>query len=503
VNAPVAVASHYTPSAWQQEFHDLDVNEALGAGSAGPGKSLCLLMDCNERILAEHRRQMLPPSDPLWVARGESKGWALHLRRTYLMLKQTIARAKVIFTAMDPGVKWVDDGMTAIFTSGYKYEFGHCQKPDDWEKYQSNQYDWIGFDELTQFEKEQYDQIKARCRSSDPVLRRMCWVRSMSNPLMRRTSKEDFVVSDPHWVRKYFVDPEPSGRKKIRKFVKRRNGERIERTRIYLPASLYDNPDPNFVADYEAQLLDQPDHIRAALLHGNWYVTPGSFFGQWWVSRIHECDPFSIPKEWPIFRAMDWGFKSQAVVHWFAVDPEDTLYVIYELNFRLKRAPEAAEMILDVERKLGLPTRQGSVLTGPADDQLWEDKGDSGKSKAEEFAEKGIVWVKANKQRRRRNAELMVGRMKDHNRGQTRPGIVWFSCCKEAIKTIPSIGTDPKDSDCPADGGDDHWLDTDLYGCEYASRERPEVPRKDDEDSVWPTEIEETPRRTSVGGYFR
>lgn len=460
-------------------------------------------MDCNLRILQEHKRMFLDRDDPLFLERGSSKGWALHLRRVFPMLKQTLDRARKVFNAMDPGVKWTEEGMVATFTSGYKYEFGHCQKPGDWEKYQSNQYDWIGFDELTQFEKEQYEQIKTRLRSSDPLLMRMLYARSMSNPLMRREAGEDFVVRDPHWVRRYFVDPDRRGRKEIKRKLVRASGDVVYESRIYLPAALYDNPDKDYVAQYEKRLLGAPPHIRAAMLYGDWYVTPDSFFGRHWNQRIHVCAPFKIPSSWPVFRSMDWGFKSQGVCHWYAMDPDGTLYVIYELNFRLKYADEVADMIIDVEKKLGLPVKYGSALTGPADDQLWEDKGDTGVSKAATMALKGVRWVKANKKRRRRNAELVVKRLVDHENGTVVPGLVVFENCRRLIETLPAIGTDTKDSENPADGGEDHWADSLMYGTEFASRERPTVERDETDDWGEPEPEASTAHNYTSYGYYR
>lgn len=489
----------YEPSKWQQEFHDLPHDEALGAGSAGPGKSLCLLMDCNERIVLEHERAA-NPSHRFRTGKGQSKGWALHLRRTFPMLEQTLERAHQYFKAIDPDVKWDGDSHTFKFWSGLKYTFGHCQKLNDWEKYQSNQYDYICFDELTQFDEEQYNQIKTRLRSSDKLLMRMLKVRAMSNPLARRLAGEDFVIRNPHWVRDRFVKPFPSGRETIVRRFKNKLGKEIKRTRIYLPASLYDNPDADFVAQYEAQLLDQPDHIRAAMLYGDWFVSPDSFFGMHWDKRIHVCDPFRIPDDWPIFRSMDWGYRVQGALHWYAQDPDGTLFVIYERMFRMKDAAEMAKEILQIEEDMGLPSRRGSRLTGPADHNLWEERGDTGKSKAEVMAAMGVNWVKASKKRKQRNAELLVARLRAHHKGTTKPGIVFFRSCQQAIMTLPAIATDPNDPNVPLDGPGDDAPDSVLYGCEYASRDRSTIRREEPDD--FDDDDAPKPERRGNFGYY-
>ncbi len=46
----------YKASPWQERFHSLKVDEALGGGSAGGGKSLCLLADPLQQIIVQHKR---------------------------------------------------------------------------------------------------------------------------------------------------------------------------------------------------------------------------------------------------------------------------------------------------------------------------------------------------------------------------------------------------------------------------------------------------------------
>ena len=94
------LALAYDPSPWGREFHSLTMDEALGGGSQGPGKSLALLMDANEQILVEHARAK--DGEIRW---GHSVGWALHLRREFPRLQQSIRRSELIFPRLDPGIK--------------------------------------------------------------------------------------------------------------------------------------------------------------------------------------------------------------------------------------------------------------------------------------------------------------------------------------------------------------------------------------------------------------
>lgn len=452
-------------------YHSRTEDEVLGAGSAGPGKTFVLIHDALQQVQVEHERAFLPKNHPDYQEHGASMGWCLYLRRTTPRLEHAIGLSHKIFPNVDPGARWVGAPKnTWTFTSGYKYQFGHCNDRNDWEQFTSFEFSQVNWDELVEFEKIQWDEVNGRCRSSDHIMRRMKKIRAMSNPVRNETPNDNIQVSDPQWVRKYFVEPWPEGLRPIHKPLVENGVTLGYHSRIYLPATLDDNPNKEFVADYKRTLLGKPEHIRQALLYGNWWITVGSFFGKAWNERIHVCQPFKIPSSWPRFRSMDWGFKLPGCVHWWAMDPDGNLYCERELTFQEKTDIEVAKEIESFEREARLWDHGGSKTTGPADSQLWERRGDSSKSKAEVMSEAGVGWVKADKLSREHNAERFYKRLTDHRGMTTTPGIVFFNTCKRAITTIPGVQTDKDNPNCPADGGEDHWLDSVLYACAFASR---------------------------------
>lgn len=463
----------YKPSAWGALFHSLTYDEVLGAGSAGPGKSWVLLMDPFQQVATEAKRIQLPKSHPLALAKGASIGWALHLRRTFPRVKQAIARSMRVFPRIDPGARWSADDKMWTFTSGYRYQFGHCDNSDSWVQYTGQEYTHLSFDELVEFEEEQYDQICMRVRTGDPVLVKMLKIRAASNPVMTQMQGHDTIkLMNPHWVRDRFVAPHPRGKKVLKRRVNNPDGSfRAWRTMFYLPATIEDNPDPVVREDYKTRLLSAKPHIRQALYYGDWFITAGSYYAEEWNPRIHVCDPFPIPGHWVLFRSMDWGFKMPGCIHWWAMDPDGSLFCVRELWFQGMLAGEVAEKVKEIESgpQLRCWGGDGSHLTGPADTQLWERRGDSGMTKAEEFSSLGVQWAKADKRDRTRNAELLTARLRDHGQGTATPGIVFFSHCANALRTIPQIQTDPSNPESPADGRDDHAHDSILYACAYAS----------------------------------
>lgn len=500
----------YRPSPWQARFANLTVDEALGAGAAGPGKSMCLLMNPINKVRIEEARIRRDPrsvvaneeselfqlilNNPL--RRGHSKGWCLHLRRTFKMLDQTLVRAHRIFPMIDEGVKWHSDNYTFVFSSGYRYQFGHCQHSEDWQNYQSSEYDEILFDELVQFEFEQFEQIGTRLRSSDPVLMRMLYVRSMSNPVLTRNQGENFTVTDPFWVRKRYVDDFPAGGVIMRQRITHSDGTADFKTRIYLPARLSDNPDANYVYQYERTLLPLKPSLRRALMDGDWYVSAYAFFADEWEAKLHVCRPFKIPDDWRQVRGMDWGYKTNGAIYWGALDHDGTLWIHKEYWFKGRNSTQVALDIKAIEQDLGLwnTHKDCSKITGPADTQLWEQRGERGKSKAEEMAACGVNWTKADKRSRQRNAERVAERLSDHDNGTKTPGLVIFQGCKMLIKTIPSLRSEDGHPNEPAKGGDDHGYDALSYLVGYCSR--PGVGRcaDDDEDEFADEGVEETDR---------
>lgn len=444
----------YDPSPWGREYHALKVDEALGGGAAGPGKSLALLMDPLEQIVVEHERCRVGEIE--W---GASTGWALHARREFTRLEETIDRSLQLFHRIDPNAKYDPQSHRWTFSSGYKYSYGHLQHSDSYLNYRSRQFTHLGLDELGEIEdKNTYDELSLRVRSTDPVLQKMLKIRAMSNPF-------------PNWVRDYFVDPAPSGRAVVSRELTLEDGTKVTRTRLFLPARLSDNPNAEFRRQYEASLRDRPAHIRAALFDGDWYVVAGAYFADDWDPARVVIKPFRIPGNWRRFRSGDWGYKSPTAILWWAVSPDGELICYRERTFNGPKAREmldaygVAMRIREVEEAAGEwdRMRNRSRVTGPMDTQLWEERGHRGATMADDMARAGVYWVKATKGRKQA-AQQVIKRLKQRGYND-RPGLMFFENCTKCIQTIPALGTDDLDIEVPKKGGPDHWYDAVSYAC--------------------------------------
>jgi hypothetical protein len=413
------------------------------------------------------------PGDKEWdlitqhpIRWGQSKGKALHLRREMSGLTETIERSHRMLPMVGLGFTYSKEAHTWTARSGYKIVFSHCKDVHDYGKYQGHEYTEIDFDELTEFEQEQYDQICARLRTTDPVLNEMLKVRCTANPVATVVSRERSALSDPHWVRKRFVDPAPEGNVTLVRTVRLASGEEAVWDRIFVPARLSDNPDPEFRRSYEASLrARQPKHIVKALLDGSWNVVPGAYFGDDFTDR-HTCRPFSIPSHWKRWRSMDWGFRAPGCVHWWAEDEDGTIYCYAELTFQGLNAAEVADRIREIERKDGTWIGGSSCLTGPADTQLWEERGDVAITKAATMAEMGVMWCQADKRSRASNAQALLSLIRKGGEFGN-PGFVVFTSCVDIIRTLPVIGPSKTNNEEPADGGDDHWMDSACYSAAF------------------------------------
>lgn len=447
----------------------------LGGGAAGPGKSLTLLWDpIVTQAVIEHARAFggaLLDELPEWlgdlcrrypIRPGESEGHALHLRRSMPQLLENIDRSLRMFKKFDENAEYSRERHSWTFSSGYKFTFGHCREKDSHQDYLSKQYTHLGLDEGYQFEDYQYEELDARVRSADPILSLLLRTRVMSNPA-------------PGWLKDRFVTPEPKGEVVFRiKVVDPRTGEVNYRTRQFLPATLDDNPDKEFVRQYKIRLLSKPSHMRARYLYGDWDSVEGGYFEDDYNPQVHIIPPFKIPRDWPKFRMMDWGYKAPGVILWGALDPDENLYIFYEFNFRLLKDEEVAFRVKEIEQRFGFWNKRAnkSRLTGPADTQLWEERGDSGKSKAAVFAEKGIYWRQADKASIARNAERITERLRDYGKDRP-PGLMLFDNCKKTAEMLASIAVDENDSTVPDKKSPlKHWFDALGYGCAHASRGR-------------------------------
>lgn len=181
---------------------------------------------------------------------------ALLLRRSYADLTlpgSLMQRAEEWLAGSD--ARWIDKEKTWMFPSGARLTFGYLATEMDKYRYKSAEFQYIGFDELTQFTESMYTYLITR-------LRRLS---ASKIPLRLRGASNPGDIGH-EWVRRRFVDYKPKLAEETTP------EERLRLIRPFIPANLNDNPFLDTV-EYKAN-FDEVDAVtREQLLGGDWTVT--------------------------------------------------------------------------------------------------------------------------------------------------------------------------------------------------------------------------------------
>lgn len=348
-----------SPSPPQHVFLFVDhVREALYGGAAGGGKSSALLAAALQYV--------------------DVPGYsALLLRRTFRDLNQPdalIPRSKEWLSSTD--ATWNDNDHRWTFPSGATLTFGYLAHEDDKLQYQGAAFQFIGFDELTQFSETQYTYLFSRCRRpavpedgerlsllADVPLR----VRAASNP----------GGPGHDWVRQRFgiyrhEDDDPS-----EPLLCHRPG--WPSTRLFIPAKLGDNPHLD-AQSYIGNLEELDHHTRRQLLDGDWdSKPPGDLFRRGWFEVVDEAP--ATCKQWLRF----WDLA--------ATEPsERNRDPDWTVGLKLGRTREGVWYVGDVRRLRGTPnTVREAIQQAASEDgvgvpiRMEQEPGSSGKTVVDSY----------------------------------------------------------------------------------------------------------------------
>lgn len=221
------------PSSKQIRFLAYDGQEALFGGAAGAGKTRILLAAALQYV--------------------QFPGYtALLLRRTFRHLMMDGGLIPMSKEWLSGKADWSAQNKRWTFPSGATLSFGYFDHDDNYMQYQGGKWDFIGWDELTQFKESWYRYLFSRLRrlEGSPIPVRM---RAASNP----------GGPSHEFVKKRFVIPTA--------------------TKFFVAARVEDNPGLDKEAYY--QTLAELDPItRAQLLQGDWSAYSGGRFKAEWFT---------------------------------------------------------------------------------------------------------------------------------------------------------------------------------------------------------------------------
>lgn len=410
----------------QTDFLSATEREVFFGGARGGGKSFAMLVD------------------PLRYCDNKYHSGLL-LRRTMPELRDLIEQSKDLYPKAYPNARWYKQESEWRFPSGARQLFGYAETPADALRYQGQQYNWIGVDELPQYETpEIWNKLRGSLRSAHGL------------PLyMRATGNPGNIGS--YWVKDMFIDAAPPNQAFQIK-VNLPDGRTAQFARRFIPATLKDNPALLHNDDYLIMLASLPPIQRQQWLDGDWSAFDNRAFPEF-NRPTHVVEPFEIPNSWPRFRACDYGYAAPAAVLWFAIDFDNNLIVYRELYERGLTADRLAAKVLELDE---LHTIKYGVL----DSSTWAKRGDVGPSIAETMNRIGCRWRPSDRSRGSRTA----GKVEVHRRLASdpilkKPRLQIMSHCPNTIRTMEMLPTDknnPEDADTHAE---DHAYDALRYGC--------------------------------------
>lgn len=378
------------------------------------------------------------------------------IRRSFTRLLYTDSRCeRPVWRAADK--EW-------RYPNGSVIELGYSDTDDSVGQYLSAEYDFIGFEELTEFSEYQYEMIRSRARTTRKkrLLGARPHVGSSTNP----------GRAGHGWVKKLYVVGTGYGDHIRTITTKMPTGDEAHRRIGFLPATVMDNPhiDPKYVE----HLMSLPENLRRQYLEGDWDSFEGQYFPEFAKAKTladgtnvawHVVEPFEVPHEWPRFRAIDYGYAAPFACLWFTVDQDGHVFVYREAYQSGLTPLEQAALV----NRLSVCTANG--VTKPekidytvADPSMWSHRGDM--TLAAQYAKGGVRL-------RRGENDRLAGwaRCRDWLRAAEapegvipRPGIQFFSSCTNLIRTFPELIHDknkPEDLDTT---GDDHLADALRYG---------------------------------------
>ena len=269
------------PTPKQLAYLSLPHTEAFYGGAASGGKSEAILFGA----LA-------------WCDTPGFKGLIIRRTHTDMLLPSSI---------LNRALNWLNPFMTTkevkynraqhtfYFPSGAELAFGYLKSAGSEERYQSSEYNYIAFDELTHFLEHEYVYLFSRLRGTTEFKGLPSKMRSASNP-----------GGQGHlWVKKRFG---------IQKDLETGKFIGTKQDMPFIPATVYDNPyvDKQYIKNLEKLGKLERDRLK----DGDWDATDQSIFdNHWFMNR--------------------WGSKTNGLNTWYHLQRYDRLetYMDNEISY--------------------------------------------------------------------------------------------------------------------------------------------------------------------------
>jgi phage terminase large subunit len=294
----------YIPRGACLDIHRVKAPEVLVSGPAGTGKSRA----CLEKVLA--------------IALAVPGMRALMVRKTLSSFTSTglvTWREHVAKEAILHGdAKWYggspQEPAQYRFKNGSSVVVGGMDKAT---KIMSSEYDVIYVQEATELTEDEWEALTTRLRNGKVSYQQLM---ADCNP-----------DAPGHWLKKRCDDG----------------------ICVMLQSHHEDNPrlfnDDGTKTPEGAVYIERLDRLSGTryqrLRLGRWVSAEGTIYEEF-DPLVHLIKPFRVPKDWPRFWSIDWGYVNPFVCQWWTIDPEGRLIMYREL-YQTRRLVEAhADQIL-------------------------------------------------------------------------------------------------------------------------------------------------------------
>lgn len=310
------VTVRYVPLGASRELFTCRAGEICLDGPAGTGKTRSIL----EKL---HLCMLKYPGSKALMTRKTNTALAATAMQTF--------QHKVLHPL--DGVRWF--GGSRKDPPGFNYPNGSrivvcgLDKP---EKVMSSEYDIIYINEATECKLEDIEALTTRLRNGVIPYQQLLMDCNPSFP--------------EHWLNKRMQTEQTL------RFLSRHEdnpvlydakaGEWTEPGRVYIDR------------------LDKLTGVRYQRLRlGKWAAAENTIYQDCWDANINLIDSFPIPREWPRFIGIDFGFTHPFCCQWWAQDPDGRLYLYREIYMTKKLVEDHAK---DIIRHSGWRNKDGDPL---------------------------------------------------------------------------------------------------------------------------------------------
>ena len=423
----------------------IPVNESVFGGAGGGGKSRTL------RMMAATVAQLWPGSVTAIIRRAGPD-----LKKTQIdPFRSEMPKGIGEYNSRDSEWTW---------SNGSKTQFLSCFEDLDYLRFKSYEWAALFIDEATEFSEEALTFMRSRVRwSNQPAWYPIIVCATNPGGVGHVYLKGNFV--DPGILNNNqpFWGPE----------IELPNGQKVRSRRAFLQAKLSDNPSLTYEQAMASMMAISDPELRRAIAEGEWELNMGQFFSSF-RRNIHTVEPFAIPKEWPHWRSIDWGYSAPAACLWYARDIETMRTYVY-------REWVQAQVVTQKQALTIRNLSQGDPLIrlNLADPSMWRKTKGVGTSEAEEYAAAGVPLTRANNNRKQGWNRIHRALDVQHGFGpglsSRNPELQIFNTCPVLINALGNVQRSTKDYEDirePTNADDpvrDDVLDSLRYGLQGAA----------------------------------